>query len=129
MTQLIQCNNTFHRTEEALIHRNLLKKVDLASLNSEIDKLDIGQLETTTVDLSKLSDVLENEVAKKTEYNELVEKVSAIQTTDINNLVIKTVYNIKVSEIEKKITDHNRNNKHITTQKFRKLTSETLQQD
>ena len=61
-----------------MIHRNLLKKVDLASLNSEIDKLDIGQLETTPVDLSKLSDVLENEVAKKTEYNELVEKVSAI---------------------------------------------------
>ena len=129
MTQLIQCNNTYPRIEEALIHRNLLKKVDLASLNSEIDKLDISQLETTPVDLSKLSDVLENEVAKKTEYNELVERVSAIQTIDINNLVIKTVYNIKVIEIEKKITDHNRNNKHITTKKFRKLTSETLQQD
>ena len=61
-----------------MIHRNLLKKVDSASLNSEIDKLDISQLETTPVDLSKLSDVLENEVAKKTEYNELVERVSAI---------------------------------------------------
>ena len=38
-----------------LIHQNLLKDVDLASLKSKIDKLDIGKLETTPVDLSKLS--------------------------------------------------------------------------
>ena len=42
------------------------KKVDLASLKSEIDKLDIGKLETTSVDLSKLSDAVKNEVVKKT---------------------------------------------------------------
>ena len=34
------------------------KKFDLASLKSEIDKLDIGKLETTPVDLSTLSDVV-----------------------------------------------------------------------
>ena len=34
------------------------KKVDLASLKLEIDKLDIGKVETTPVDLSKLSDVV-----------------------------------------------------------------------
>ena len=33
------------------------KKFDLASLKSEIDKLDIGKLETTPADLSTLSDV------------------------------------------------------------------------
>ena len=32
------------------------KKTDLASLKSEIAKLDINKLETTPVDLSKLSD-------------------------------------------------------------------------
>ena len=42
------------------------KKVDLASLKSEIDKLDIGKLETTSVDLSKLNDAVKNEVVKKT---------------------------------------------------------------
>ena len=48
------------------------KKIDLANLKSEIDRLDIDKLETTPVDLSKLSDVVKNEVVKKTEYNKLV---------------------------------------------------------
>ena len=48
------------------------KKIGLTSLKSEIDKLDIGKLETTPVDLSKLSDVVKNEIVKKTEYNKLV---------------------------------------------------------
>lgn len=34
------------------------EKIDLASLKSEGDKLDIGILETGPVDLSKLSDVI-----------------------------------------------------------------------
>ena len=44
----------------------------LRSLESNVDKLDIGKLETTPVHSSKLSDSVENEVVKKTEYNELV---------------------------------------------------------
>ena len=35
-------------------------KVDLASLKSEIDQLDIGKLENTPADLSKLRDVFKN---------------------------------------------------------------------
>ena len=50
-----------------LIHQILLK-VHLAELKSEIDKLDIGKSETTPVDLSQLSDVVKNEVVKKTVY-------------------------------------------------------------
>ena len=38
------------------------KKVDLASLKSKIDKLDIGKLEFSPVDLSKPSDVVKNKV-------------------------------------------------------------------
>ena len=52
------------------------KKVDLASLKSEIDKLDIGKLETTSVDLSKLSDAVKNEVVRNTLYDELVKKLT-----------------------------------------------------
>ena len=37
----------------------------LSSLKSKVHKLDIGQLETAAVDLSKLSDVVKNEVVKK----------------------------------------------------------------
>ena len=45
----------------------LAKKVDLASLKSEIAKLDIFKSKTTSADLSKLSDVVKSEVVKKTE--------------------------------------------------------------
>ena len=52
------------------------KKVDLASLKSKIDKLDIGKLETTPVDLSKLSDTVNNEVFKKTDMMNWLKKVT-----------------------------------------------------
>ena len=44
-------------------------------MKSKVDKLGIGKLETTPVDLSKLSNVVKNDVVKKTEYNELVKKL------------------------------------------------------
>ena len=40
----------------------LSEKVDLADLKSKIDKLDIDELETTLVDLIKLSNTVKNEV-------------------------------------------------------------------
>ena len=40
-------------------------------MKSKVDKLDIGKLESTPVDLSKLSNVVRNDAVKKTEYNEL----------------------------------------------------------
>ena len=50
---------------------NFAKKDGFANLKSETDKLDIGKLETTPVDLSKLSDTVKSEVfKKKTVYNE-----------------------------------------------------------
>ena len=48
------------------------KKADFATLKSDIDKLDIGKLETAPVDLNKLSDIVKNQAVKKTEYDELV---------------------------------------------------------
>ena len=44
---------------------------DLSNLENKVDKLDIRKLETTPVDLCKHSDVVKNEVGKKTEYNKL----------------------------------------------------------
>ena len=40
-------------------------KTNLASLKTEVDKLDIGKLMTVPVDLSTLSHVVKNEVVKK----------------------------------------------------------------
>ena len=44
------------------------RKIDLAGLKWEIDKLDLAKLETTLVDLSKSSDVVKNVVVKMTIY-------------------------------------------------------------
>ena len=41
-------------------------------MKSKVDKLEIGKLETTPVDLSKLSNVVKNDVVRKTEYHKLV---------------------------------------------------------
>ena len=57
-------------------------KGDLASLKSKVGKLDVDKLETAPADLSKLSDVGNNEVVKKNLLDELVKKVNnAIDTS------------------------------------------------
>ena len=43
----------------------LAAKSDLVRLKTEVDKLDIGKLETTPIDLSKLSNLVKNFVVKK----------------------------------------------------------------
>ena len=97
--------------QQGLIHQILLKKADLVNLkpdvdNSDIDKLknipgllsnfkskvdrlNIGKLETTLVDLSKLSNIVKNEIVKNNEYNKFVKKVNNISTSDTRDLVKK----------------------------------------
>ena len=77
-------------------------KINLANLKTEVDKLDIDKLATVPVDLSKVSNVVKNDVVKKTVYDKLVPKVNNIDTS---SLVKKTDYNTKISEIEDKISD------------------------
>ena len=98
-------------------------KTNLASLKTKVDKLDVEKLVPVPVDLSKLSNVVKNDVFKKTVYDKLVAKVNNIDTSgfvlktkydadklelekkipDVSNLVKKLNYNAKVSEIEGKI--------------------------
>ena len=100
-------------------------KTNLASLKSKVDKLDVDKLKLVPTDLSKLNDVVKDDVVKKTDYNELVTKVDNIDASgfvkktdcntkitkiegeipDISDLVKKTNYNIKTTEIEDKIPD------------------------
>ena len=56
-------------------------KSNLASLKTEVDKLDIDKLTPVPNDLAKLSNVAKIDVVKKTEYNKLVTKVDNIDTT------------------------------------------------
>ena len=57
-------------------------KSNFTSLKTEVDKLDIDKLVPVPADLSKLSDVVKNDVVKKTEYNKLVTKVDNTDTTN-----------------------------------------------
>ena len=100
-------------------------KANLANLKTEVDKLDIDKLVPVPVDLSKLSDVVKNDVVKKTDYNAKITEIEN-KISDISNLVTKTAltsienkipniggldistliknsgYDTKISEIEKK---------------------------
>ena len=81
---------------------NIATKSDLASLKAEIDKLDVDKLKAASVDLSKLSNVVNNEVVKKTVYDKLVSKVNAIDTS---GFVLKTKYDTDKLYLEKKINE------------------------
>ena len=73
-------------------------KTNLANLKTEVDKLDIDKLAPVPVDLSKLSDVVKNDVVKKTVYDKLVAKVNNIDTNDIE---LKIKYNNRQNRIRK----------------------------
>ena len=77
-------------------------KTNLASLKTEVDKLDVNKLVPVPVDLSKLSDVVKNDVVKKTVYDKLVAKVNSIDTSAF---LLRTKYDTDKSEIENKILD------------------------
>ena len=77
-------------------------KTNLASWKTEVDKLNIDKLVPVPVDLSKLSDVIKNDVVKKTDYDKLTAKLNNIDTSD---LMLKTKYQLGKIEIQNKISD------------------------
>ena len=84
-------------------------KSNITSLKTKVDKRDIDKLTSVPTDLATLSNVVKNDVVKKTEYDKLVNKVNGIDTT---NFFSRTKYEKdgsdfkdKVDETEKKIPD------------------------
>ena len=84
-------------------------KSNLASLKTEVDKLDIDKLTSAPIGLANLSNVVKNDVVEKTEYDKLVNKVNGIDNT---NFVSRTRYEKdgsdfedKIDKIDKKIPD------------------------
>ena len=78
---------------------NFALKSNLASLKAVVDQLDVEKLKTVPVNLSKLSNVVNNEVVKKTVYDKLVTKVN---TFDATEFALKTKYDTDKPELEKK---------------------------
>ena len=44
-------------------------KTNLAALKTEVDKIDTDKLKTTPTDLAKLTNAVEHDIVKKTDYN------------------------------------------------------------
>ena len=74
----------------------------LATLNTEVVKVDIDKLAPVPVDLSKLSDVVKNDVFKKAVYDELVAKVDNI---NITKFVLKTTFDKYNLEQKRRLAD------------------------
>ena len=66
---------------------NLASKTNLAALKTKVDKIDVGKLKTTPIDLDRLSKLVKNDVVKKTDYNTKVTSIEA----QIAGLTKKTV--------------------------------------
>ena len=84
-------------------------KTNLAALKTEVDKIGIDKLKTIPNDLAKLSNVVKNDVVKKTTYTKLKNKVDAIDTS---GFVTRTKFTTdtnalddKIDKVEKKIPD------------------------
>ena len=65
-------------------------KTNLAALKTEVDKIDVDKLKATPTDLAKLSNVVKNDVVKKTDYNAKVisieGQIAGITKNTIDNL-------------------------------------------
>ena len=75
-------------------------KTNLACLKTKVDRLEIEKLALAPLDLSKLSDVIKNDVVKRGVYDKLDAKVNNIDTS---TFVLKTKYQTDTTELEKKI--------------------------
>ena len=96
-------------------------KTNLAALKTEVDKIDADKLKTVPVDLAKLSNVVNNDVVKKTECNTKVTSienqiagvtkntldnlsdVTKLKAVDTSNFVLKTKLASDVTTLENKI--------------------------
>ena len=96
-------------------------KSNLAALKTEVDKIDADKLKTAAVDLAKLSNVVKNEVVKKTDYNAKVTNIEGqiagltkntvdnladitkLKAVDTSNFVLKTKLASDVTTLENKI--------------------------
>ena len=74
-------------------------KTNLAALKTEVDKIDVDKLKTVPDDLAKLSNVVKNEVGKKTDFSADTYVIRTKFSTDTNAL------DDKIDKVEKKISD------------------------
>ena len=79
----------------------------MADLKTKLDSLDVDKRKTVPAALSKLSDVIDNDIVKKTAHDKLVVKGNAIdtKTPKTSGLVTKTKFDSDKQRLEKNIED------------------------
>ena len=96
-------------------------KTNLSAFKTEVDKIDADKLKTVPVDLAKLNNVVNNDVVKKTDYNNKVTSIESqiagvtkntlnnladiakLKAVDTSNFVLKTKLSSDVTTLENKI--------------------------
>ena len=96
-------------------------KTNLAALKTEVDKIDTDKLKTAPTDLAKLTNAIENDVVKKTDYNTKVTSIEAqiagltkntvdnladitkLKAIDTNSFVNKTKFSADINTLDDKI--------------------------
>ena len=94
---------------------------NLAALKTEVDQIDADKLKTTPTDLAKLTNVIEQDVVKKTDYNTKVTSIEAqitgltknttdnladikrLKAIDTNNFVTRTKFSADTNSLDDKI--------------------------
>ena len=71
-------------------------------MKSKVDKLDVDKLVPAFVDLSKISNVIKNNVVKKYVYNAKIKNIED-KIPGITNLAINTSLNPKINKVKSEI--------------------------
>ena len=120
--ELNLANYTTKDDVKSITHVNVssfTSKTNLASLKTEVDKID--KLKTVPADLAKLTNAIENDVVKKTDYNAKVTSIEAqiagvtkittdnlnditkFKVIDTNTFVNKTKFSAGINTLDDKI--------------------------
>ena len=117
-------------------------KTNLAALKTEVDKIDADKLKTTPTDLAKLTNAVEHDVVKKTDYNTKVTSIEAqiagltkntvdnladitkLKAIDTNSFVNKTKFSADINTLDDKIDGVEKKNPDIS-----RLTTKTSLND
>ena len=96
-------------------------KTNLAELKAEVDKIDVDKLKTTPTDLAKLSNVVKNDIVKKTDDNSKVTSIEGqiaeitkntidnladiakLKAVDTSNFVTRTKLSVDTNALDDKI--------------------------
>ena len=96
-------------------------KTNTAALKTELDKIDADKLKTTPTDLAKLTNAIENDAVKKTDYNAKVTTIQAqiagltknivdnladitrLKAIDTNSFATRTKFSVDTNALDDKI--------------------------